>query len=378
VGVKSTPWSDRLNYKLVNRLVFENLKHRPVRTLLSALAIGIQVTLMLTLVGISHGMLNDVAERSRGTGADIIVRPPGSSLLGFSGSVMDERIVGKVREEPHVQLATGSLVQQVSANFTSIAGISLDEFNSMSGGFKYLEGGPFTGVDDLIVDDVFARGAHAHVGSAIDFGIKWRVAGVVESGKMSRMFADLKSLQNKYSATGKVSVIWVKADDPSNIQTVVNELKEALPDHQIYTVEEYVSLISANNIPLLRQFTGVVIGIGVVIGFLVVFLSMYTAVLERTREIGILKALGASPAYVLGILLRETILLSITGAIAGILMTYGTRSLLGIFAPAFTTEIVYAWWPIAALIALTGSLIGAIYPGLKAARQDAIEALAYD
>jgi putative ABC transport system permease protein len=369
---------DRLNYKLVNRLVFENLKHRPVRTLLSALAIGIQVTLMLTLVGVSHGMLNDIAERSRGTGADVMVRPPGSSLIGFSGSVMDERIVDKVRELPHVKLATGSLVQAVSANFTSIAGIKLDEFNAMSGGFQYLEGSPFTNEGELIVDDVFARGAHVHAGSTVDFGIKWRVSGVVESGKMSRMFADLKSLQEKYSATGKISVIWVKVDDPAQIQAVVNKLKETLPDHQIWSLDEYISMISANNIPMLRQFTGVVIGIGVVIGFLVVFLSMYTAVLERTREIGILKALGASPGYVLGILLRETILLSIVGILAGILMTYGTRSLLEAFVPSFSTDIVYEWWPKAGLIALLGSLIGAIYPGLKAARQDAIEALSYD
>jgi putative ABC transport system permease protein len=363
---------------LVNQLVFENLKHRPVRTLLSALAIGIQVTLMLTLVGVSHGMLNDIAERSRGTGADVMVRPPGSSLIGFSGSVMDERIVGAVAKEPHVALATGSLVQPVSANFTSIAGINLDEFNAMSGGFKYLEGGPFTGEGDLLVDDVYARSAKLHVGSTVDFGLKWRVAGVVESGKMSRMFADLKSLQGKYSNTGKISVIWVKVDEHANTSAVVNELKEKLPDFSIYSVDEYVSLISANNIPMLRQFTGVVIGIGVVIGFLVVFLSMYTAVLERTREIGILKALGASPSYVLSILLRETILLAIAGVAAGILMTYGTRYLLTVFVPSFTTDIVYMWWPRAAVIALVGSLIGAIYPGLKAARQDAIEALAYD
>jgi putative ABC transport system permease protein len=110
----------------------------------------------------------------------------------------------------------------------------------------------------------------------------------------------------------------------------------------------------------------------------VVFLSMYTAVLERTREIGILKALGASPGYILAILLRETLLLAIVGSAVGIVMTYGTRYLMGVFVPTMTTEVVYGWWPWAALIALVGSLIGALYPGLKAARQDAIEALAYD
>lgn len=333
---------------------------------------------MLTLVGVSHGMLHDVATHSRGTGADILIRPPGSAILGFSGGGMPEGIVGLVRRTPYVTMATGSLVQPTSRVLTSIAGIHLAEFDAMSGGFKYLEGGPFMGPDDLIVDDVEARSSHLHAGSIVDFGIKWRVTGVVESGKFSRMFADLKPLQEKYSSTGKVSVIWVKVDHQATVQSVIEALKQELPEYQIWSVEQYTSLISANNIPLLKNFTAVVIGIGVVIGFLVVFLSMYTAVLERTREIGILKALGASPGYVLGILLRETVLLAVVGILSGILMTYGSRALLNALYPTFVTEIAYDWWPIAAVIALIAALIGAIYPGLKAARQDAIEALSYD
>ena len=62
---------------LIHRLVVENLKHRPVRTLLSAISIGVQVTMILTLVGLSDGMLGQIAERSKGTGADILVRPSG-------------------------------------------------------------------------------------------------------------------------------------------------------------------------------------------------------------------------------------------------------------------------------------------------------------
>jgi putative ABC transport system permease protein len=105
---------------------------------------------------------------------------------------------------------------------------------------------------------------------------------------------------------------------------------------------------------------------------------MYTAVLERTREIGILKALGASPAYILAMLLRETVLLALIGSVAGILMTYGAQFLLRTFAPTFPMMIVVKWWPITAALALGGSLIGALLPGFKAAKQDAIEALSYD
>jgi putative ABC transport system permease protein len=361
---------------LVYRIVLENFKHRPVRTLLSAIAIGVQVTMILTLVGVSYGMLHDVAERSRGTGADILVRPPGSSIIGFSGN-MPEKIVDVVRREPHVALATGTLVQSIG-NLDSITGIRLDEFNAMSGGFRYLEGGPFTGPNDLVIDEVFARARHLHAGSTIDLGRQWRVAGVVEPGKLSRMFAQIEPLQEMYSAKDKVTIIYVKADDPANVPAALESLKQKLQDYKIYTVDEFVSLISVDNIPLLKRFIAVVIGLAVTVGFLVVFLSMYTAVLERTREIGILKALGASPGYILGILLRETLLLAVAGTVAGIIMTYGTRNLMGAFAPTMTTEIVYEWWPWAGVIALVGSLVGAIYPGLKAARQDAIEALAYD
>ena len=104
--------------------------------------IGVQVTMILTLVGLSNGMLGDIAQRSRGTGADIVVYPSGSSVLAFSGN-MDERLVRRVREVPHVALATGAFHQGVG-NFEAIDGINLAEFNAMSGGVQYLSGGPFT------------------------------------------------------------------------------------------------------------------------------------------------------------------------------------------------------------------------------------------
>jgi putative ABC transport system permease protein len=363
---------------LVNRLVFENLKHRPVRTLLSAILIGVGVTMILSLVGVSRGVTTDMSARSRGTGADIVVRPPSSSPFNMSGSNMPERVVGIVRQQPHVVLATGTLIQSVGAMFTSIAGIHLDEFNAISSGFRYLEGGPFTGPHEVVVDDVQARTEHLHPGSTLNLGNQWRVTGIVESGKLSRMFAQIEPLQDEYAQTGKISVVWVKVDDPANIDAVKAQLQERLDGYQVYSMEEMTSLITANNLPLVENFTKVVIGISVVVGFLVVFLSMYTAVLERTREIGILKALGASPGYILGMLLRETALLAILGSLAGILMTYGARALLSRFAPTFPMLIITSWWPRTAVLALAGSLIGALLPGFKAAKQDAIEALSYD
>lgn len=332
--------------------------------------------MVLTLVGLSYGMLHDVARRTEGTGADIMVLPSDASIIGM-GETMPGGIVRVVGQEPHVALATGILKQPIGG-INYITGIDLEQFDRMSGGFEYLSGGPFEHPDDLIIDDVYARSNKLHVGTVVDLGKPWRVCGVVVPGKLSRTFAPLATVQQRFSASGQISSVYVKVDQPSNIPLVEKELEAKLPTYKVHSMAEVISLVSVNNVPMLRQFTNVIIGVGLVIGFLVVFLSMYTAVLERTREIGILKALGAGPAYVLDILMRETILLSVFGTIAGILMTYGVRALLSVFVPTFTTEIVYFWWPVAGILAVIGSLIGAIYPGLKAARQDAIEALSYD
>ena len=117
----------------------------------------------------------------------------------------------------------------------------------------------------------------------------------------------------------------------------------------------------------------------VMVGFLVVFLSMYTAVIERTREIGILKALGAKPFTIIDLLMREAVVLSFIGWMIGIGLAYLAKLAIMATIPASLTVIdVPDWWPKAALIALTGAVLGALYPGLRAANQDAIEALSYE
>jgi putative ABC transport system permease protein len=106
---------------------------------------------------------------------------------------------------------------------------------------------------------------------------------------------------------------------------------------------------------------------------------MYTAVLERTREIGILKSLGASPMLILRIIMRESIVLSMSGAVMGIAMTFVSRWVIDVLVPASLTQVMVPdWWPIAGAVALGGSLLGTLYPAWRAASQDPIEALSYE
>jgi putative ABC transport system permease protein len=106
---------------------------------------------------------------------------------------------------------------------------------------------------------------------------------------------------------------------------------------------------------------------------------MYMAVLQRTREIGILKAIGGSNSFILRIILAEAMVLGIGGTVLGILMSFGAWWLIRKLVPSsLAIDIVPLWWPIAGAITLVGAGLGALYPGLNAARHDPIEALAYE
>jgi putative ABC transport system permease protein len=160
---------------------------------------------------------------------------------------------------------------------------------------------------------------------------------------------------------------------------VADQLKVALNDNQIYSINALMDAYSISNIGMLRDFIDVVIAVAVLVGFIVVSITMYTAVLERTREIGIIKAVGGSSALVLSILLRETLLLAIFGMLLGIVFTYGTQWLMKHFEPgSLVQETVYVWWAYAGGIAIAGAMLGAIVPGMKAVRQDVTEALSYE
>ena len=365
---------------MIGKLVLENIQYRPMRSLLSILLIGVPVTLILTLVGLSHGFLQDTQQRARGIGADVVVRPKGSSFISLSGAPMLEDLVKFLQKQPHVKLAMGVINQPIEGVTLGATGVDLDTFKQMSGGFEFIAGGPFQGPKDVIVDRYYASEHNLRVGDTVKLmNLPWRVSGIIEGGKLARIVLPLEVLQDITGNTHHVSQIYLKLDNPANTAAVVQSLKDLMPGYPIYSMEELTSLYNVNNVPALREFIGVVMGVGVIIGFAVVCLSMYMSVLQRTREIGILKSLGASKIFILRIILTEALLLGAGGTVLGIVMSYGAFWLLRTLRPASIPIIpVPEWWPIAAAVTLAGALLGALYPALNAARQDPIEALAYE
>ena len=180
---------------------------------------------------------------------------------------------------------------------------------------------------------------------------------------------------------GKATAFYLRTQDPPRYEEDVRKEILATPgmeQYNVITTEEYLSSITPDRLPGFNIGLRVVIGIAVVIGFLVIFQSMYTAVMERTREIGILKSLGASRSYIVGIVLRETGLLALVGIAAGVAGSYALSGVLQNRFPTldFVINVPYVWK--AVVIAFIGALCGALYPAFKAAGKDPIDALAYE
>jgi putative ABC transport system permease protein len=365
---------------VTGKLVLENLKHKPMRSLLSILLIGVPVTLILCLVGISHGFLEDTQKRARGIGADIVVRPKGTTLLTMTGWPMLEEMVTLVARQPHVKLAIGVVNKPIENVTLGATGVNLAAFAAMNGGFEYDEKPSFSGDRDILVDRIYADQNKLYIGGPVTLlNQQWRVAGIFKGGKLARIVFPIKVLQKAIGAEDHVSQIYIKLDDPANTNAVIASLKQLLPEYPVISMPELISLYNINSIPALSAFITVIMGIGVVIGFAVVCLSMYMSVLQRTREIGILKSLGSSNGFILGIILVEALLLGVGGTIVGIIFSVGAWWLIATLIPAsFPMVIVVSWWPIAGAITILGAVLGAVYPGLNAARHDPIEALAYE
>jgi putative ABC transport system permease protein len=365
---------------VILKLVWENVRFRPVRTLLSALLIAGSVTLILTLVGMTHGFLESSEKRNEGVGADLIFRPKDSSVLSsFNGAPLPEKFVGQLAKESHVVAATGVVDQLIGGSFDTVCGIDEASFTRLSGPFVFLQGHGLEKPDDILLDQYYAEQRDAHAGGKINvLNRDWTVAGIVEPGKLAHVFVQKQKLEELIDHKG-VSRIYLKLDDPGNTDLAQKQLQAKYEGYPIYSMRDLRGLYSVDKIPLLSYFTDTVLGIGVVSGLLVVWMSMYMAVLQRTREIGILKSLGASKGFVMGIILAEASALGIGGTVVGIALSFGTRWILNTLAGAsFPMAIVPFWWLIAGSIAVGGALLGSLFPAMLAARQDPIEALAYE
>jgi putative ABC transport system permease protein len=379
-------WQRLLNrsprlHKLMDSLVLSNIAHRPARTGVSILGTAVGVLLIVFTVGLAHGVLHERGRRESNIGAQIMVRASGS--LGFGGSspfVLPAARAKEIAPIEGVRAATpvGQTLDRSDAGFGSrlIDGIEYDDYANLAG-ITIREGSKLTGGDQAIIDPVWQQQRRAAVGTTVQlFERPFKIVGVYEPPGGGRIKIPLATMQDQEGASGRASAILVACKDPTKQDDVAARIRERFPDDQIIFTRDLPELY-ASGIPALNVFIKVVVGVAAAISMLVILLAMYTTVTERTRQIGILKALGMSKTSIAWVIEQEAILVSLLGVTVGVLLTMAARFAV-MRVTSLSIEIEPRWVGIALLVGLVGGSIGALYPALRAARQDAVEALSYE
>jgi putative ABC transport system permease protein len=378
----------------MDNLVTANLRQRPLRSLISVAGVALGVALVMLFTGLSRGMSNDLKRRAQNLRAEIIFTRPGSMELTSSTANLSTRYVERLQSVEGVEAAVPVIrfISQGKSGFglEQIEGVDWEPFARMNE-IRLVEGRAPQAVDpaaaddpntpgEVVVDERKAASNNLSVGSTIKlFGDKpFRVVGIYAPESGARIKMSLSAMQRELESPGKCQYILVKCKDGLDEVAVARRIEES-PDTKgnkiQFTRDVFTSI--EKSIPYLGVFLRVLVGLAALVSALVVMLAMYTTITERTREIGILKALGASRAYIIGVIEKEAILISVLGLVSGFAI-----ALIAGFLIQRTYGLVfeYGWgWAVtAAAIGLLGGILGALYPAVRAANLDPVSAISYE
>ncbi|HEX3281894.1 MAG TPA: ABC transporter permease [Pyrinomonadaceae bacterium] len=367
--------------RLMDSLVLSNIAHRPARTAVSILGTGVGVLLIVFTVGLAHGVLRERGRRESNIGAEIMIRASGSlSFSGGSPFVLPAARAHEIASIDGVRAATpiGQTLDRSDTGFGSrlIDGIEFDDYAKLTGA-AIREGRKLEGGDEAIIDPVWQQQRQASVGSTVTlFERPFKIVGVYEPPGGGRIKIPLSTMQDQEGSDGRASAILVACTDPAKQDEVAGRIRERFPDDQIIFTRDLPELY-ASGVPALNVFIKVVVGVAAAISLLVILLAMYTTVTERTRQIGILKSLGMSKTAIAWVIEQEAIIVSLLGVSVGVLLTLIARVAVTRMTN-LAVEIEPKWIAVALGVGLVGGSLGALYPALRAARQDAVDALSYE
>jgi putative ABC transport system permease protein len=365
-------------------LAAANVMHRKTRTAVSVFAVAMEVAMVMLLVGMANGTLGDIADRLQNVGADVLFQPPDASLiLGATSAVMPVRFAELMLEVPGVKDVAPVLNWHVShikgeSRAVNLWAIDYPAFQRISGGLDIVEGQGLLEADTLVMDTVLANATGVKVGEVLPLlNREFKVAGICRAGAGGRLYARLEDIQAAIGTPEKASFFLVKGESSLEVDKLTQALQGRFKGYKITPMAQ-VSQVMQQNAVGLQQFKEALTGIAVVISFLVVLLAMYTAIIERTREIGILRAIGAGQATVVRLVVAESALICAAGVVVGMLLAIAGSWYLPTLFPTLAVTLSREWALIAAMLGLVGGLLGSIYPALKAARMDPIQALNFE
>jgi putative ABC transport system permease protein len=391
----------------MDSLIAANLRQRPLRTAISVIGVALGVVLVVLTVGLARGMTRDAAQRQGNVEAELRMYPPGAISLssnplmlrsGYADAILNG--VNPTAEDPDLKpkppvpgvIATTPVGEWIQSSdgglgFELIDGIDYESFVKTSQ-LKIVKG---RGLGDgrtpeseyeAIVDPFYAAntmqdGKPIDVGSKIKVLNNWlTIVGIYEPSQLARVKIPLATLQQLLGGVNNCTLVMIRVEKPEMTDSVLKTLKETYPGYNFIRTSDLPELFSRSSKPV-EVFLDVVIGLALVISTLVILLAMYTTIIERTREIGILKSLGASKPFIVSVIEKEAALISALGVavgfVASVIGKYGIEA-----ATRLRIDLLPRWLLISAAIGVLGGVVGALYPAMRAANLDPLEALSYE
>jgi putative ABC transport system permease protein len=364
----------------MENLIAANIRSRPTRTFISVLAVALGVVLMLVIGGIVSGTLNDYLGRTVAVGADFILQPAGSSVLyAFSDASLNQKFAVKLQQVPGIMAVTPVLSKFSASHFGLIFGIDLDSYNQFPGRPQIVEGRASLKGDEAIIDQILAEAKKLKPGMVLRIlDHDFTITGICRTGAVVRIFVPLNTLQTLLGTSDRVTVMFAKADPKANADAVFAQLKKEFPHYSLLRASDPSLLLAETRLPGLKEFRATVIATSMLLSFMVILLAMYTTIFERTREIGILKSLGASRHFIVGMILKESVMICGLGAILGIFISEIIREIIYLTLPTLQVSMTFAELVKGLILGLIAGTLGALYPAYKAARMDPVKALSYE
>lgn len=366
--------------------IARNLFGRPARTALTVLGVGVGIATVVMLAGISRGFERSMAAIYRSRGIDLIVVRAGVS--DQLSSNLDESLGDAIRKVPGVAEVAPSLMDAVSfeeANLASVLANGWEPGGLLTRGLRVLKGRALERGDGaaVVLGRVLALNLGKTVGDTLSVaGEPFRVVGVFESDSLFEnggLVVPLDVLQRMMGRKGVVTGFVVVAAEGTDPGALGKTLEAKLGGVAAVPARDYIR--GNIQLRLARSMAGATTGVALVLGSIGLLNTMAMTVFERTREIGLLRALGWKRRRVVSLLMGEAAALGGMGvAVGSALAAAGMRGLMlwptarGFIDPALPP----AAFALGLAVGVLMGLLGGLYPALRASRLEPTEALRHE
>lgn len=367
----------------IGGMAVQSLWQRSGRTLLTLSAIALTVGAVMAMDAIIAGTAESMTSMATSAGSEIVIRQ--ADVADTSLSAIDQRLASRIAALPGVRSTSGmvltALLDPASQSFLIVLGYSPNEYSIQR--FNMVEGQRISGNHQIMLGSVYAEAASKDVGDTLEIsGARFRVVGIYETGIGWEEMGGVVSLRDAQTLTGrpnKVTLFSLKLERPTDAPALVDTINQQFPELHAALAGEFVEQMP--DMESGEAMLNAISSLAILVGGVGILNTMLMAVLERTREIGVLRTMGWRKRRIIGMIMNESLILSVIGGIAGLVLAFLLVNLLTqlpMVGAAFEASWSAGVFLRAGLVALGLGLIGGLYPAYRASGLQPVEALRYE